>query len=138
MVELKTVPNERRCDFTEHQHGVSFHDTCPVSHNPRQGSGLTVIYKGADTFLEVASLRALVDSYCGGRGEVRSMEGMIQEIAQKCADVLQVQVEVTTFLLLDPDQIMRLKCYAFPHEKQLHPVRETQDSNGVLSRQQRL
>jgi 7-cyano-7-deazaguanine reductase len=114
MVELKTVPNEHRCEFTEHQHGIGFSDMCPVSHNPRQGSSITICYKGVDCFLEVDSLSAFVESYRGGRGEVRSMEGMVQDIAKACAVILNVQVEVDALLLLDPDQTMRLKCYAFP------------------------
>jgi NADPH-dependent 7-cyano-7-deazaguanine reductase QueF len=111
---LKLQSNENRCAFTEHEHGLSFHDTCPVSGNPKLGSSLTICYKAKDYFLEVASLKELVDSYRGGKGDVRSMEGMLQEIAQVCADALDVDVQLHSFLLLEPDQTMRVKCYAFP------------------------
>jgi NADPH-dependent 7-cyano-7-deazaguanine reductase QueF len=112
--ELKLQVNENRCAFIEHEHGLSFVGTCPVSGNPRLGSSVTICYKANDWFLEVASLKDLVDSYKGGKGDVRSMEGMLQEIAQLCADALKVDVTLHSFLLLDPDQIMRIKCYAFP------------------------
>jgi hypothetical protein len=55
-----------------------------------------------------------VDSYKGGRGEVRSMEGCIQAIAQACADTVAVYVIVTTDLYIAPAQGMKLKCTAFP------------------------
>jgi NADPH-dependent 7-cyano-7-deazaguanine reductase QueF len=114
MVELKLQPNEQRCAFTEHEHGVSFNGCCPITGNPQKGSSLTIYYKGADSFLEVASLKAFIDSYIGGKGDVRSMEGMLQEIAQACANVLKVDVKLYSFLLIEPEQTMRITCYAFP------------------------
>lgn len=111
---LKTQANENRCAFTEHEHGISFHGCCPITGNPQEGSSLTIRYKADEHFLEVASLKALVESYIGGKGDVRSMEGMLQEIAQVCANILKVDVQLYSFLLLDPEQTMRVTCYAFP------------------------
>jgi hypothetical protein len=38
----------------------------------------------------------------------------LQEIAQSCADVLKVDVKLTSELVIEPRQIMRITCYAFP------------------------
>lgn len=114
MVELKLQPNECRCAFTEHEHELYLPQCCPVSHNPQPGSKVTISYKGKSGFLEVASLRAFIDSYIGGKGEVRSMEGMLQEIAQTCAEILHVDVKLESYLVIEPGQVMRVRCYAFP------------------------
>lgn len=107
-------PNENRCAFTEHEHILSFSGCCPITGNPQKGSTLTISYKGSTHFLEVAALRALVDSYIGGKGDVRSMEGMLQEITQVCADILRVDVKLSSVLLIEPEQTMKITCYAFP------------------------
>jgi len=114
MVELKLQPDEHRCAFTEHEHCLQFDAMCPVTGNPLKGSTLTIKYRGAHGFLEVASLREFVDSYKGGKGDVRSIEGMLQEIAQACSDVLKVDVQLSSFLQIVPSQVMRITCYAFP------------------------
>ena len=85
-----------------------------MSGNPQPGSTLTIAYRGKKGFLEVAALRAFVDSYVNGRGEVRSMEGMLQEIARSCAEVLEVDVKLSSELIIEPGQVMRITCYAFP------------------------
>jgi len=113
-MELKTVPNESRCEFTEIVHVVPIKDFCPISHNPA-GGHIEISYTPADRILEVASLRNYVDSYKGGKGEVRSMEGCIQAITQDCADTVRVCVVVSTDLYINPLQGMRLKCTAFPN-----------------------
>jgi NADPH-dependent 7-cyano-7-deazaguanine reductase QueF len=114
MVALKLQSNEHRCAFTEHEHDLKISGFCPVSGNPQEGSGILISYKGTDGFLEVAALKAFVESYRGGKGDVRSMEGMLQEIAQSCADVLGVDVKLCSFLRIEPEQIMKITCYAFP------------------------
>jgi 7-cyano-7-deazaguanine reductase len=114
MVELRTQPNEKRCSFIEHDHILELPECCPISHNPRPGSTISLSYKGKDTFLEVYSLRKFVDSYRGGKDGVRSMEGMLQEITQACAQALGVEVRMEAMLHLEPQQRMRVICYAFP------------------------
>lgn len=114
MVELKLQPNECRCAFTEHEHVLGVFDMCPVSGNPLCGSTVHIHYKGSKGFLEVASLRTFIDSYKGGKGDVRSMEGMLQEIAQSCSDILQVDVKLSSYLRINPNQVMKVTCYAFP------------------------
>jgi NADPH-dependent 7-cyano-7-deazaguanine reductase QueF len=112
--QLNLQTNECRCAFTEHEHILRIDGMCPVTNNPQIGSTITIAYKGAQSFLEIASLRAFVDSYKGGKGDVRSMERMLQEIAQSCADVLRVDVKLTSELLIEPAQVMRICCFAFP------------------------
>jgi NADPH-dependent 7-cyano-7-deazaguanine reductase QueF len=114
MVELKSQPNETRCAFTEHEHVIYIHDLCPVTGNPQKGSKMIITYKGQNLFLEVKSLRSFADSYRGGKGNVRSMEGMLQEVTQTCADVLQVDVKLVGDLIINPFQFMKVTCYAFP------------------------
>jgi hypothetical protein len=118
MIELRTQSNEKRCSFIEHEHVLNLPECCPISHNPRPGSTIALSYKGKDTFLEVYSLRKFVDSYRGGKDGVRSMEGMLQEITQACATVLGVEVRMEAMLVLEPQQKMRVICYAFPWDNE--------------------
>jgi NADPH-dependent 7-cyano-7-deazaguanine reductase QueF len=113
-VGLAIQPNEHRCAFTEHEHVLELPRCCPISGNPQPGSTITISYRGYEGFLEVASLRHFIDSYVGGKGEVRSMEGMLQEIAQACATRLLIDVKLTSHLIIEPSQIMKITCYAFP------------------------
>lgn len=121
--ELRTVSNEARCEFTEITHVVPIKDFCPISHNPA-GGHIEIKYEPRDLILEVASLRSYCDSYKGGKGEVRSMEGCIQAITQDCADTVGVCVIVTTDLYINPNQGMKLKCTAFPNGEELRKAAE--------------
>jgi NADPH-dependent 7-cyano-7-deazaguanine reductase QueF len=112
---LKTVPNEGRCDFTQMEHVVPIKDYCPISHNPA-GGHIMIKYDPLEVFIEVASLRSYCDSYKGGKGEIRSMEGTIQAIAQDCANTVKTCVTVEADLYINPSQGMKLKCIAFPAE----------------------
>lgn len=62
--------------------------------------------------LEVASLREYVDSYKGGKGDIRSMEGMIQQITQDCANAVKTVCHVRAELVIEPNQEMILDCSA--------------------------
>jgi hypothetical protein len=114
VAELKLQPNEKRCAFTEHEHDLKISGFCPVSGNPQEGSGILISYKAEANFLEVAALKAFIETYRGGKGEIRSMEGMLQEIAQECSNALEVDVKLYAFLRIEPEQIMKVTCYAFP------------------------
>lgn len=114
VAQLKTVPNEARCAFSESVHELRFNDMCPISHNPQLGSSLSIHYKANGHFLEVASLRTFIDSYQGGQGDIRSMEGMLQHVAQSASDTLRVNVKLTSRLVIEPDQVILLTCFAFP------------------------
>ena len=109
-MELLTQPNECRCASMEETHVLPLDPACPVSGNPQAGSSISIIYTPASLLLEVESLRAYVDSYTGGRGDIRSMEGMIQGITQDAANILGVAVEVRADLNIRPNQKMMLKC----------------------------
>lgn len=113
-VSLKTQPNENRCSVTWVTHSLSIPQCCPVTRNPQPGSELTILYSPLKTLLEVAALRAYIDSYQGGRGDVRSMEGMIQNIAQDCADCINQVVKAVAELNLEPNQKMTVECVANP------------------------
>jgi len=85
---------------------------CPVTKNPQKGSTIEISYCPDNLLLEVESLRAFVDSYVGGKGDIRSMEGMIQDITQKCANMIGVMVYSLALLIIEPNQQMRLECSA--------------------------
>jgi NADPH-dependent 7-cyano-7-deazaguanine reductase QueF-like protein len=83
-----------------------------MSGNPLAGSEIEISYTLVDLILEVQSLREYVDSYKGGRGDIRSMEGMIQAITQDCANAVKTTVHVFARLNINPDQRMELECSA--------------------------
>lgn len=109
-MELKIQPNEKRCRDMEESHILSIENCCPVSRNPQKGSKITITYSPVDSLLEVAALKVYIDSYIGGKGEIRSMEGMIQNIANECSQILQTPVVVKAQLFINPDQEMHLTC----------------------------
>ena len=111
---LQTQPNERHCANTYETHILALPECCPRSKNPRPGSTVAIRYMAGPLFLEVASLYAYIDSFRGGRGAVRSMEGMVQTIAQDCADALRRPVEAKARLYLLPNQRMVVRCHADP------------------------
>jgi len=93
-------------------HTIPLKPCCPVSGNPQEGSTIAIAYSPDGKLLEVEALRAYVDSYQGGRGDVRSMEGMCQQITQDCANVLGVMVHAVAELVITPGQRMTLECSA--------------------------
>lgn len=113
MPEILTQPNEKRCHRTRETHILPLAECCPYSHNPRPGSEIQISYDVTDKILEVESLRAYVDSYIGGKGEIRSMEGMIQAITQDCADAAGTMCHTVAELVIEPNQRMRLECAAY-------------------------
>lgn len=95
-------------------HCLSLPRCCPVSGNPQPGSEIKISYEPNGRCLEVAALRTYLDSYVGGRGPVRSMEGMIQQIADDTAKTLGVMVTVEADLIIEPSQRMGLLCRGWP------------------------
>lgn len=104
MIDLKTQPNEARCHKMRVTHTLSIPPCCPVSKNPLEGSEIEIAYTPREVILEVEALRVYIDSYQGGRGDVRSMEGMIQQICQDCANLLDTPVHCIARLNLCRDQ----------------------------------
>ena|SRR5688572_18255564 len=113
-MQLKTQRNEHRCRTTQETHILPLSQCCPISGNPKEGSEVSIEYRANEHFLEVASLREYVDSYIGGRGDVRSMEGMIQQITQDCADAVKTSVHTQARLVIEPNQRMTIECSANP------------------------
>lgn len=111
---IATQPNEKRCGSTVERHELDIPTCCPISKNPLPGSILKIKYRPDKLLLEVASLSDYIREYIGGRLDVRSMEGMIQNIAQDCANAIGVKVRVRATLMLQPKQIMKLECKAWP------------------------
>jgi NADPH-dependent 7-cyano-7-deazaguanine reductase QueF len=109
---IKTQPNEARCDRTMVMHELQLPKCCPRSGNPFPGSWVQISYRPEKLLLEVASLKEYIASYVGGRGDVRSMEGMIQNITQDCANTLRCEVEATADLKIEPEQRMLVMCTA--------------------------
>lgn len=107
---IKTQPNEKRCQVTVESHMFKISDMCPVSGNPLSGSRITITYTPADCVLEVEDLKRFIASYKNGRGEVRSMEGMIQDITRACSEAVSTKVVVRADLVIHPNQAMRLIC----------------------------
>lgn len=111
---IKTQPNERRCGEMIERHGLYLPKCCPMTENPQPGSMMQIRYRPNDVILEVASLREYVTEYVGGRCDVRSMEGMVQNIAQDCANAVGVKVRIKAKLVLLPEQTMKLTVKAWP------------------------
>lgn len=114
LIQLKTQPNEKRCSGMAEKHVLFLPQCCPMTKNPQSGSRLIIRYRPDALLLEVQSLYDYIQSYVGGRLDVRSMEGMIQNIAQDCADALKSKVKAKAVLLLAPEQKMILQCKAWP------------------------
>jgi NADPH-dependent 7-cyano-7-deazaguanine reductase QueF len=111
-MDLLTQPNESRCAAMIETHILPLEPACPMSGNPQAGSVLSIKYRPTALILEVASLRAYIDSYKGGRGDIRSMEGMIQAVTQDCANAARVDVTTIADLIINPNQRMVLECSA--------------------------
>jgi hypothetical protein len=123
---LNTMPNHYPAVATQQEHELQLPSCCPVSKNPRSGSFIRIHYRPAAKHLEVYSLKELIDSFVGGQKcphsgavVIRDMEGMIQSIAQQCADAVGVEVHVNAHLILNDEpvetiQAMRLDCVATP------------------------
>lgn len=109
-MSLLTQPNTRPDIPIWQSHTVVLPSCCPVSGNPQPGSALTLSYYARATFLEVYSLRKYVESYIGGRGDVRDMEGMIQTIAADCAAVIGVPVLAWADIVIQRGDRMAIIC----------------------------
>lgn len=111
---MKTQPNEARCRSTCVTHIMKLPVCCPRSMNPVEGSQVSISYTPALLLIEVQSLHDYISEYIWGRGGVRSMEGMIQNITQDCANLIATRVTAFAELKLLPDQQMIVECEAFP------------------------
>lgn len=115
-VSIRTQPNERRCGHMVERHGFYLPPCCPVTKNPQPNSTIQIKYRPDRLILEVAALREYIMEYVGGRIDVRSMEGMVQNISQDCANAVGVEVRVKAKIRLLPEQTMKLICKAWPRQ----------------------
>ncbi len=116
---LKTMPHAVNSNVvTVVSHILAIPPCCPVSHNPRPGSSLTITYEPYDKVLEVASLYAYIHSFVDGLKDedgvivVRNMEEMIERIAVDCSQMVGVRVSVEAELVLLPQQRMHVEVSA--------------------------
>lgn len=83
-------------------HEVNVPRCCPFSGNPVSGTFRLAYRPSAGIVLPVEDLAAMVEGYVGGRGAIRGMEEMIQEIAQRCADSVRVPIRAHADLRIVP------------------------------------
>jgi hypothetical protein len=83
-------------------HSTPLPQCCPVSRNPLPGSNLTVCYQPNGIVFPVEDLADFVAEYVGGRGDIRGMEEMIQELATRVRDVVGVPVRAYADLIIQP------------------------------------
>ncbi len=110
MITLQTQINENPDIHTKTTHLLPFSGLCPISGNPQEGSTIEISYTAKDLVIEVYSLRAYLDSYIGGRGAVRSMEGMVQNTARDCALAIRTAVRIVAHVILEDRQTMTIEC----------------------------
>lgn len=83
-------------------HEVNIPQCCPVSANPAPGSVIKVCYIPNGIVYPVENLVDLVNEYVGGRGDVRNMEEMIQDVASRVAGIVKVPVRAIADLNIRP------------------------------------
>ncbi len=93
----------------EQCHVLDLPQCCPISRNPQLGSTVTIRYMSSNKALEVYSLKQYIDSFIGGKDNVRGMEDMIKQIYIDCQKVLDIPITVEANLILEPNQKMVLK-----------------------------
>ena len=114
MLELVTMPNERPELRLYDRHTLPLPSCCPVSGNPQGGSSVSVSDRAGLRVLEVYSLTAYLQSFVGGHPSgVRTMEGMIQQIATDCAAAVGIRVRVRAQVLLQ-EGTLEFACEARP------------------------
>jgi NADPH-dependent 7-cyano-7-deazaguanine reductase QueF len=109
---ILTQAYKKRCHKTLETNTLPLPKCCPMSGNPQPGSSIEISYNPDGKALEVQSLHDYIQSYIGGRGDIRSMEEMIQQITQDCANALGVMVHAVARLKINPSQEMTLECAA--------------------------
>lgn len=107
---LKTMP----CAPQGVTHVLALPSCCPISGNPLSGSAVRIRYRAEGKVLEVYDLKRYLEGFMGGWGQVRTMEGMIQQIADDAAQAVLVRVSVRATLLLHPGQQMILRTRGTP------------------------
>ena len=78
-----------------------FAQLCPFSGEPQPGSSITISYTAGALLLETKALRQYLASFAGENLHgVRDLEQAAQVIAQQCANILQIGVQVQAVYVL--------------------------------------
>lgn len=91
-------------------HTLTLPPCCPISGNPQPGSYVLIGYYARGAFLEVYSLRKYIESFIGGREQIRDMEGMIQTLATDCAAAIDAPVLCWADIVLQRGDRMTVLC----------------------------
>lgn len=88
---IKCVPNP---GVTSQVHTIPISGLCPVTSNPLEGSKISVAYMPDKSCLELYSLATFVHSFRESKTAM-DLEQFIVQVAQACANVLQLDVTYT-------------------------------------------
>lgn len=100
-MEYKTRHALTDVDTAVH-HTVALPACCPATGNPLAGSKLSVSYRPRGIVFPVEALADMTKDYVHGHQDVREMEGMVQHIALRVAEIVKVRVRVRADLNIRP------------------------------------
>ena len=99
---LATIPNGYPALTTRVRLTYPFAQLCPISGEPQPGSTITISYNAGSLLLETKALRQYLASFAGENPYgVRDLEQAAQVIAQACADLLGIRVDVSALYHLN-------------------------------------
>ena len=112
---LMTIPNKYPTIPTHIRLTYPFAQLCPISGEPQPASTITISYDAGTCLLETKATRTYLASFAGeNRYGVRDLEEAAQLVAQHCADLLGIQVQVRAYYLLQLEE-MEVIVTAEPH-----------------------
>lgn len=98
---LKTMKRDHPEQRVWVRHVAPLPSCCPVSGNPQPESELRISYRAGALVLEVYALEAYLQEFIGGHPSgVRTMEGMVEQIARDCAAQVGTRVRVRAWVVL--------------------------------------
>ena len=98
---LTTIPNGYPALAMRVRLTYPFAQLCPISGEPQIGSTISISYNASVLLLETKALRQYLASFAGENPYgVRDLEEAVQVIAQACANVLHIRVQVHAEYLL--------------------------------------
>ena len=101
MTEYKTRVALHDIETAVH-HIVDIPPCCPKTGNPLAGSKLLLSYRPSGIVFPVEQLQDMVAEYVNGRGDIREMESMIQDIALRVSAVIGARCRVRADLVIKP------------------------------------
>lgn len=94
------------------QHLLPLPPCCPVSKNPREGSTINIEYTTTGDVLDVLYIAKYLATFVNGKGEIRSAEDMIEQIADDVLAVLacdNADVVVTAKIVLGDGETLNIQ-----------------------------